>query len=78
MRMRSVSIGALAVLGAIGSGQRIAVLVRHARARKSDPAYKCGRLPDEPVTTVSADDLDREQLQQLHAATLRRRIHVLN
>jgi hypothetical protein len=78
MRMRSVSIGALAVLGAIGSGQRIAVLVRHARARKSDAAYKRGRLPDEPVTTVSADDLDREQLQQLHAATLRRRIHVLN
>jgi hypothetical protein len=71
MRLRSVGIGALAVLGGVGSSQMIAMLARRAGKRTNDPAGNSGRLPEEPAATVAADDLDREQLEQLHAATLK-------
>jgi hypothetical protein len=71
MKARSVGVGALAVIGGIGARMLAARLARESRERNSGASDKRGTLPDDATTSVTADDLDREQLEQLHAATLK-------
>jgi hypothetical protein len=72
MHARSASTGALRVIGSIGVGAMIVRLMRNARERRNfSPIGGGGGLSHEPIKAVASDDLDREQLQQLHAATLK-------
>lgn len=68
---RSASAAVLGILGGTSAAVMIAVLSKNHRTGTPPPSSIRPEPPSGPLDAVTADDLDKEQLEQLHAATLK-------